>query len=57
MEVKEAGERCTCGGEIDRIYELEPKIHRGRCFVCGKTYNVLEISTKQQEVAMTWNPE
>jgi hypothetical protein len=57
MEVKEAGERCSCGGEIDRLYELETNVYRGRCFICGKRYTVLYVSTKQQEEARTWNLE
>lgn len=41
QEVKEHGDSCSCGGEIDKLYRLEPSIWRGRCFQCGEQYTVI----------------
>lgn len=42
QEVKEIEDRCDCGGEIDRLINIDRGIWRGRCFQCGKPYNVIE---------------
>jgi len=41
MEAIEQGERCNCGGEVDRLYLIKKNIWQGRCFRCGKPYTVL----------------
>jgi len=43
-EVKEDGEHCGCGGDIDRLYFISrnPDIQQGRCFRCGIPYTVIE---------------
>ena len=48
MEVKEYGERCSCGGEIERLYLVESGIWQGRCFQCGEPYIV--IGSKEVKV-------
>ena len=42
MKVKEKGERCSCSGEIDCLYPIEPDIWQGRCFVCGEKYIIIK---------------
>lgn len=49
-EVKESTELCGCGGVIDLIYIIEPNISRGRCFQCGKVYNVIRFDNKMSGV-------
>jgi len=44
MEVKEKGERCSCSGEIDCLYPIEPDIWQGRCFVCGEKYVIINLT-------------
>ncbi len=41
-DVIEEGEVCRCNGDIDRLYLIDPNIWQGRCFVCGKRYNVIQ---------------
>ncbi len=41
MDTKEQGQTCECGGEIDKLYPLEPHVYQGRCFQCGKEYTVV----------------
>jgi len=42
MNVKEQGERCSCSGEIDCLYIIEPDIWQGRCFICGEKYIIIK---------------
>ena len=42
-KVVEEGERCRCGGEIDKrtLIQSNPDIYDGRCFVCGERCTVV----------------
>jgi len=49
MEVKEIGEHCSCGGTLNKLYPVEPKVWRGICFVCGKEHSIIEYSGKDSD--------
>ena len=42
-EVKEKGELCSCGGEIDSLYltDSNPDIWAGKCFRCGSPFTII----------------
>ena len=37
MEVLEDGEKCSCGGEINKLARVDNATWYGRCFQCGVT--------------------
>ena len=43
--VIESGDRCRCGGEVDKLYLISenPDIWQGRCFQCGWLFIVLHV--------------
>ncbi len=42
IKVKEVGELCCCGGDIDHVYRLDDYSWQGRCYQCGLRYTVIQ---------------
>jgi hypothetical protein len=41
--IVEDGEKCVCGGVIDKRVLVSQGVWQGKCFQCGRLYQVVEF--------------